>query len=355
MEQCIGAQSRQVEIQLRFLGQSKNAGRIKILASQEMGLACNCSDLIRKSALAVQRGNNVKRKFKFSQTFQNVLVETQQQPSQRKPVLQELQKLLEGRTVVSFFISFSKAVPLSSQDADILEEVLVNSDNKKGVTLLLDAPGGDGLTAERIIKICRAYSGGDFEVIVPARAKSAATMVCLGADKILMSNSSELGPIDPQVVWDLGNGPTWFAAHHIIKTYDGLFQQALQMNNGNIDPILQQLSKFNAVMVESLRSASKLAEDIAVSSLMGAMMKDKTPEEIRDKIKSFTNPELTMSHGRGIYAEKAIECGLNVKVIDTESELWAAVRSLYIRSSHVVTATQTSKIVETPDFSYASL
>lgn len=297
----------------------------------------------------------MKRKFKFSQTFQNMIVETSQQPLQRKPILQELQKLTGGRTVVSFFISFSKAVPLSSQDADILEEVLVNSDNKKGVTLLLDAPGGDGLTAERIIKICRAYSGENFEVIVPARAKSAATMVCLGANKILMSESSELGPIDPQVVWDLGNGPSWVAAHHIIKTYDGLFQQALQMNNGNIDPILQQLSKFNAVMVENLRSASKLAEDIAVSSLMCAMMKDQTSDEIKGKISPFTNPDLTMSHGRGIYADKAKDCGLNVEVIDTEGELWAAVRSLYIRSSHVVNATQVAKVIETQDFSFSSV
>jgi len=77
--------------------------------------------------------------------------------------------------------------------------------------------------AERMIQVCRSYSGSDFEAIVPARAKSAATMVCLGSDRILMSPTSELGPVDPQVY----NGAepsqkTWVAAHHVITTYDKL-------------------------------------------------------------------------------------------------------------------------------------
>ena len=56
------------------------------------------------------------------------------------------------------------------------------------------------MTAERIIRVCRAYSNNNFEVLVSKMAKSAATMICFGADKIHMSKTSELGLIDPQVV-----------------------------------------------------------------------------------------------------------------------------------------------------------
>jgi len=38
-----------------------------------------------------------------------------------------------------------------------------------------------------------------FNVIVPNFANSAATMLAIGADKIIMGTNSELGPIDPQI------------------------------------------------------------------------------------------------------------------------------------------------------------
>jgi ClpP class serine protease len=133
----------------------------------------------------------------------------------RKPLLEKLQKLREGRAIVSFFIGFQSNVPLMQSDADMIEEVLCNTDTSRGLTLILDAPGGDGLAAERIIRACRSYTKKDFEAIVPARAKSAATMVCLGADRILMGKTSELGPIDPQVPMKLhGDRVEWVAAHY---------------------------------------------------------------------------------------------------------------------------------------------
>ncbi len=38
-----------------------------------------------------------------------------------------------------------------------------------------------------------------FRIIVPDMAKSAGTLMTFGADQILMSDTSELGPIDPQI------------------------------------------------------------------------------------------------------------------------------------------------------------
>jgi hypothetical protein len=49
-------------------------------------------------------------------------------------------------------------------------------------------------------RLCQQYCKGSFTVIVPYYAKSAATIIALGADKIFMGPTSELGPIDPQLV-----------------------------------------------------------------------------------------------------------------------------------------------------------
>lgn len=292
---------------------------------------------------------------KFESTFKAIQTEVNQGPSQRLPYLREIEQLRGGRTVLSFFSSFSSNIALSAPDADMIEEVLINSDNAKGVSLLLDSPGGDGLAAERIIQICRNYSRGDFEVIVPARAKSAATMVCLGADQILMSPTSELGPIDPQVLFDMGQGAQWTPAHSIIATYDELFKNAVNLKAGEITPYLQQLGHFNAVYVKQLRTAAALSEKIAVSSLGTGMMAKKKPGAIKNKIKPFLDPDYTSSHGRGITADLAKQCDLKVVDIDPSSELWKSVWGLYLRSKFVVENTQVSTLIETKENSLIAM
>lgn len=297
-----------------------------------------------------------KKARKFGNTFKTVHKEISQAAELRRPYLEAIEKARDGRTLVSFFISFYSPIPLSQEDADQLEEVLANSDCEKGITLLLDAPGGDGLAAERIINICRSYSkNGDFETIVAARAKSAATMVCLGSDRILMSPTSELGPIDPQVPMDLrGTGnEDWVAAHHITSAYDDLFSKATTLPpDGRIEPYLQQLQKFSAVNISQLKTASKLAENIAVKSLMNGMLKGKSENDVKKLIKPFTDPKITMSHGRGIDYTQANDCGLTVECVGLESELWEAVWGLYVRSKYIVNRTPTAKLIDTLDSSY---
>ena len=112
-----------------------------------------------------KNGNSTRR------AFQTVLQESSQAFELRQPLYQRLAELREGRAVISFFAKFMDPnVYLQQQDTDMVEEMLVNSDCSKGISLILNAPGGDGLAAERMIKVCRSYSGGDFETIVPARS-----------------------------------------------------------------------------------------------------------------------------------------------------------------------------------------
>lgn len=280
-------------------------------------------------------------------------LEVRQDHSLRKPLIQKLQDLRDSRLVLSFFISFRSRSPLGFEDANIIEEVLVNSDTSKGVTLLLDAPGGDGLAAERIIQLCRKYSQHDFETIIPSRAKSAATMICLGSDRILMGPTSELGPIDPQIPLKFGETWQWVAAHHVVKTYDDLMKNAIELQQGHIEPYLQQLAQFNATHVQMLRASTELAANIAVSSLKRGMLKEFNEREINKRIKCFTDPDVTLSHGRALTTEHLAECGLNIKELDLQSELWKVARDLYVRSTFVVDRAETGgKLLETVNFSY---
>lgn len=67
----------------------------------------------------------------------------------------------------------------------------------KPIALLLDSPGGYARYAYQISNFLRKHCGG-FTAVVPCYAKSAATLLALGADTILLGEDAELGPLDAQ-------------------------------------------------------------------------------------------------------------------------------------------------------------
>ena len=173
-----------------------------------------------------------------------------------------------------------------------------------------------------------------------------------------MSPTSELGPVDPQVPYDIGLGqPMLVPADTIVKTYDGLFEAAGNLvPNARIEPYLQQLSKFDAAYVLEMRKAQELSEDIALSSVKLKMLAGMDDDEIRDRLKPFTDPDETKDHGRSIGWEMAQKCGLEVHKIELDDDLWRVIWALYTRCNYVVNdaATPVGKLVESVDASYWS-
>ncbi len=66
------------------------------------------------------------------------------------------------------------------------------------ISLILYSRGGDTLAAWTVANMIRQFCD-EFEVIVPMKAHSAATLISLGATNIVMSKQATLGPIDPSV------------------------------------------------------------------------------------------------------------------------------------------------------------
>ncbi|HXN23335.1 MAG TPA: hypothetical protein VOA41_11400 [Candidatus Dormibacteraeota bacterium] len=66
------------------------------------------------------------------------------------------------------------------------------------IALVVDSPGGDAKCAYQIARYIRKRCGG-FTAIVPEYAKSAATLLLLGAEKIIIGKNAELGPLDAQL------------------------------------------------------------------------------------------------------------------------------------------------------------
>lgn len=85
--------------------------------------------------------------------------------------------------------------------------------------LMLSSLGGDGETALRMAAMCHA-DRNDFRVIVPDTAASAATLLALAAEKVVMSDTSAMGPIDPQIY--LPARDEYFPANGILEIVDDL-------------------------------------------------------------------------------------------------------------------------------------
>jgi ATP-dependent protease ClpP protease subunit len=286
---------------------------------------------------------------------QHIAEERGQGHSTRKFLYQQIQKEL-GLPIVSFFTSFRYPVMIEDNDADLLEGILQKCCLDKGFALLISSPGGDGLSAERIINICRTRSGtGEYCTIVPGKAKSAATMICLGSTKIFMTGSSELGAIDPQVfIQDEKENQKIFSVYNIIQSYRDLFKRAVD-TKGNLQPYLQQLSNYDEREIAEFESVLKLSEDIAIKALKTGMLPRLSPSAIRKKIDSFTTPKEVKVHGRPIYAKEGQQIGLNIEIINPDSKLQELVYELYTRLNSFVSHDNVTKCIECDEYSFRAL
>lgn len=90
--------------------------------------------------------------------------------------------------------------------SDVLDHLAQHLD-KIGVvdriSFILYTRGGETLAAWSIVNLLRMFC--DYlEVIVPSKCHSAGTLLCLGADNLVMTKQALLGPIDPTVFAPLG-------------------------------------------------------------------------------------------------------------------------------------------------------
>ena len=296
------------------------------------------------------------RSFMMDSPWSRVSDEIRQGWGLRKSLIKKLQDHLQG-LVILYFTAFSdEDIIISDQDAEMIENML-SVEHEKGskIFLIINSAGGFPLAAERIVNICRAYSGGKFEVVVPHMAKSAATLICFGANCIHMSPTAELGPVDPQVQYiDDLDVKQWISAEEYIKSYEQLMNRAVSSKTGRVEALVQQLLRYDARYIERLRSAQALSVKISLRLLKTVMLSKFTESTIKKKISDFLVHRRTAAHGRMITIEEAKKCGLNIKEIELRSDLWNLLWELFIRADCAVSMPQPRKIIESANSSLSA-
>jgi membrane-bound ClpP family serine protease len=109
--------------------------------------------------------------------------------------LADLEEYFQGDVI--FFYGAIHPTYLNSF-RDLLEDLKEGSSSKR-LVIILNTPGGEAETVEKLVDMTRFHYEEVF-FIIPDLAMSAGTIFCMSGDKIFMDYSSSLGPIDPQVL-----------------------------------------------------------------------------------------------------------------------------------------------------------
>ena len=116
---------------------------------------------------------------------------------------------------------FIYAGPISTGDERVFNQCVVDNKHRKNVTLILSTLGGSADTAYQVVRsIRRNYGEAIFRLCIPSLCKSAGTLIALGANEIVMSDTAELGPLDIQIAKpeELGEFISGLTANQAIDT-----------------------------------------------------------------------------------------------------------------------------------------
>ena len=206
------------------------------------------------------------------------------------------------------------------------EELVYNADPKQDLHLMLWSPGGDGETAVRLARSAQARCR-KLTIVIPDQAKSAATLLAVGAHHILMSPISDLGPIDP--IFRLPDG-SLVSAKDIIAAVDDATKKVQQAPNTY--PIhASLLTDVTALMVQQARSALERTEDLLEEALRSNP--DRSEKQVRVLKRKLHMPliELPKSHAALLGADDAIKMDLPVVKADPASEQWQLIWRLWTK------------------------
>lgn len=238
---------------------------------------------------------------------------------------QDLVREIEARTGASLICYVSGDRREIDRDDTIgFVDMLHNIPPGRAIDLLLHTGGGDIDTAQKLIDIIHARLGPDgcLRVIVPDAAKSAGTLMALGANEILMSDSSELGMIDPQfILKDERGNEIWTS---VVAYLEAFREYSDKVRADPEDRVAQaMLSHFDPVVVRKFQGYRDRTRDIAMRMLNRRGAPSTSITEALMDLRRWK------SHGQKIGHDDAVQLELNITYLPPDDDLWQLIWHLY--------------------------
>ena len=217
-----------------------------------------------------------------------------------------------GRPLVIFWGPITREI--ITPFADAINDV----GQDRSLDLMLTSFGGGGETALRMAKICHAERS-DFRVIVPDTAASAGTLLALAAKSIVMSSTSALGPIDPQI--PMLRRKEYVPAKGILEIVDHL-DKRVKNNPQAFELYVSLLADIDALVYQNAKDAIERTAEL-VPELLELRLHTHSSEEIQEISDALgENLQSQAMHSATIGHAKAAELGLPAKYLSPLSEEW---------------------------------
>ena len=251
----------------------------------------------------------------------------------RQALIRRIQEKLQTKLIV-YTASPQHPVPgIMIHDVPLFEDLLRSVAGSPRGCLMLNSPGGDANAAEKLLMMCRQRFTEEFDVIVPDYAKSAATMIALGSDKIMMGYLAELGPIDPQLQTSPIPGGEVIPARSFIDGLD-MIRKKVKDDQDPVQMYLPMLSQIRPEVLAICQRAIDDARAFAEKWLKQRMLRS-DPKQAEIVAEMLSTGAAYKSHGKVIdWNEAKNVLKLNIERIPETSQLWNNVWELYCRSMH---------------------
>lgn len=205
-----------------------------------------------------------------------------------------------------------------------LYEHLLNlefKEDNKIIDLFLYSRGGDVSVPWRITSMIREFCD-EFNVLIPYKAQSAATLLSLGADNIIMGKKAELGPIDPTLVKSsVGEGslPRQEISVDDVNSFLSFIKEKANINDQAaladvVSNLINQISPLTLGNVNRQNSHIRLVARRLLTSRKLKM----DEEKINTIIETLT--EKIYSHGHAIGRKEAKDIGLPIIIAENKLE-----------------------------------
>ena len=227
----------------------------------------------------------------------------------RKTIYQELENLRK-RPIISYVTSIRPGC--SGQMAQDVLPIMIKQINKiqnsnDGIDLLILSNGGDPIVSWRIISLLREKFK-KVSVLIPYTAYSAATLLALGADEIIMHPFGNLGPLDPQLSFIDNQGKQKTISYEDIAKYVE-FVKDIGITDQEL--IQKSFEKLTAEIPPTLIGFGKRSSQLGLTmgqKLLATHMND----ENKTKVISETLNTKFYHHGYPLARTEAKDIGLSI-------------------------------------------
>jgi len=251
--------------------------------------------------------------------------------NRRKEFYKDLENRLNSKLLV--YITSDRR-GFETQIARDVIDIFINQLDKIGtvpkISLYLYTRGGETEAAWNIINLLKLYCD-ELQIIVPNKAHSAGTLICIGANSIIMTKQATLGPIDPNVNTFLnppipGAPPqnTFPVSVEAVKGYLAFAKEELSIkDDAALASIMIKLSEavHPLVLGQVYRTRAQikmLAEKLLINQITD-------PEKIQQIIAFLCSD--SGSHDYTINRREATNMGL--KVEEPDEEMYKIIKMIY--------------------------